>query len=70
MTFVVTLHHQDMAREGKGRIKDRSSTEHPKVFVYVPTEVARDTAFPFNWRDGEEVIVGIEGKKLVIEKTH
>jgi len=58
-----------MAREGKGRIKDRSSTAHPKVFVYVPTEVARDTAFPFDWKNGEQVIVKIEGQKLVIHKA-
>ncbi len=58
-----------MAREGRGRIKDRSSTEHPKVFVYVPTEVARDTAFPFDWKKGEEVLVKIEGQKLIIRKV-
>ncbi len=58
-----------MAREGKGRIKDRSSTEHPKVFVYVPTEVARDTAFPFDWKKGEQVLVKIEGQKLVIRRA-
>ncbi len=58
-----------MAREGRGRIKDRSSTEHPKVFVYVPTEVARDTAFPFDWKKGEEVLVKIEGQKLIIRKA-
>ncbi len=58
-----------MAREGRGRIKDRSSTEHPKVFVYVPTEVARDTAFPFDWGKGEEVLVKIEGQKLIIRKV-
>ncbi len=58
-----------MAREAKGRIKDRSSTEHPKVFVYVPTEVARDTAFPFDWKKGEEVLVKIEGQKLIIRKA-
>lgn len=56
-----------MAREGRGRIKDRSSTKHPKVFVYVPTEVARDTAFPFDWITGEDVLVRIEGQKLVIK---
>lgn len=58
-----------MAREGRGRIKDRSSTEHPKVFVYVPTEVARDTSFPFDWQSGEQVLVKIEGQKLVIQKA-
>ncbi len=58
-----------MAREGRGRIKDRSSTEHPKVFLYIPTEVARDTAFPFDWRKGDEVIVRIDGSTLVVQKT-
>ncbi len=58
-----------MTREGVGRIKDRSSTRYPKVFIYVPTEVARDTSFPFDWSKGEEVKVRIEGKRLVVEKA-
>ncbi|MCP8320022.1 MAG: hypothetical protein H3Z52_03635 [archaeon] len=57
-----------MVREGRGRIKDRSSTKHPKVFIYVPTEVARDTSFPFDWVKGEDVLVRIDGKKLIVEK--
>ncbi len=58
-----------MAREGTGRIKDRSSTRYPKVFIYVPTEVARDTSFPFDWRKGEDIKVRIEAKRLVVEKA-
>jgi hypothetical protein len=60
---------REHGREGRGRIKDRSSTEHPKVFVYGPTEVVRDTAFPFDWKKGEEVVVKIEGQKLIILKS-
>ena len=58
----------NMVREGRGRIKDRSATKHPKVFIYVPTEVARDTAFPFDWVQGEDVWVVIDGDRLVITK--
>ena len=39
---------------------------YDKFFVYIPTSVAKDSAFPF--RPGEEVLVRIEGKRLVIEK--
>ncbi len=39
---------------------------YDKFFVYIPTSVAKDSAFPF--KPGEEVIVRIDGKRLVIEK--
>jgi hypothetical protein len=39
---------------------------YDKFFIYIPTSVAKDSAFLF--KSGEEVVVRIEGKKLVIEK--
>jgi len=54
-----------VARSGKGKVVDRGY-KYPKIFVYVPKDVASDTGFPF--KIGEDVIVTIEGEKLVIEK--
>ena len=54
-----------MARSGKGKVVDRGF-RYPKIFVYVPKDVASDTGFPF--KIGEDVTVTIEGVKLVIEK--
>jgi hypothetical protein len=56
---------QPMGRTGKGKIVDRGF-KYRRVFVYIPSKVADDTAFPF--QIGEDVTVTIEGKKLVIEK--
>ena len=54
-----------VTRSGKGKVVDRGY-KYPKVFIYVPKDVAADTAFPF--KTGEDVTVTIEGEKLVIEK--
>ena len=56
--------------EGVGKIINRPTKTggkiYDKFFVYIPASVAKDSAFPF--KPGEEVIVRIEGDKLVIEK--
>jgi hypothetical protein len=54
-----------VAGEGKGKIVDRG-WKYPKIFVYIPKEVASDTSFPF--KIGENVTVRIDGQRLVIEK--
>ncbi len=54
-----------MSGQGKGKIVDRGKN-YRKIFVYIPKEVSSDTSFPF--KPGDDVIVKIEGKKLVIEK--
>lgn len=55
---------------GKGRFINRRSKTGKKLydrfFVYVPTYVAKDKHFPF--KEGDEVLVRIEERKLVIEK--
>ncbi|AEA47515.1 hypothetical protein Arcve_1513 [Archaeoglobus veneficus SNP6] len=40
---------------------------YDKFFIYIPTNVAKDSAFPF--KPGEEVVIRIDGDRLVIEKT-
>ena len=56
--------------EGVGKIINRPTKTggkiYDKFFVYIPASVAKDSAFPF--KPGEEVIVRIEGNRLVIEK--
>lgn len=39
---------------------------YDKYFIYIPTSVAKDSAFPF--KPGEEVIIKIEGDQLIIKK--
>lgn len=57
-------------REGKGRFINRPTRTggrtYDKFFVYIPTEVARDGTFPFE--KGEEVVLRIGNKRLIIEK--
>ena len=52
--------------EGKGKIY-RSGTAHT-MFVSIPADVVKDGSFPFDREKGNDVIVRIEGSKLVIEK--
>lgn len=58
--------------EGKGRMINRPTKTgkrtYDKYFVYIPTEVARDSLFPF--KDGEEVTVKIDATKktLIVKK--
>ena len=59
-------------RKVKGKIHQHRSTKtggrsYDKFFICVPTEVARDGTFPF--KEGEEVVISIENKKVVITKT-
>ena len=55
---------------GRGRFSNRPSRTGGKLydryFVYIPTYVAKDEAFPFE--SGEEVLVRIEGERLIIER--
>ena len=58
-------------RKGKGRFFNRPTTskgkKYDKFFIYIPTEVARDTNFPL--KDGDRVEVEIKGKTLIIRKV-
>ncbi len=57
-------------QKGKGKFINRPTQtggrSYDKFFIYLPTELARDGTFPF--KEGEEVAVEIENKKLVITK--
>ena len=57
--------------KGKGRFFNSPSTskgkKYDKFFVYIPTELARDSNCPL--KDGDRVIVEIKGKELIIRKA-
>jgi len=58
-------------REGTGRFVNRPTVtggrKYDRFFIYVPTEVARDSAFPF--KEGEKLKIRIEKEGLVITKA-
>jgi hypothetical protein len=58
-------------QKGKGRFFNRPTIskgkKYDKFFIYVPTEVARDTSFPL--KDGDRIKVAIRGKTVIITKA-
>jgi hypothetical protein len=58
-------------RKAIGRVVNRPTItggkRYDKIFVYIPSQVANDTAFPFE--TGTKVEVEIKGKTLSIKKT-
>ena len=38
-----------VARTGKGKVVDRG-TRYPKIYIYVPMDVVKDSTFPFKVR--------------------
>jgi len=55
-----------VAKTGKGKVVNRGTQRYPRIFVYIPSKVATDSAFPFEI--GEDVQVSIEEDKLIISK--
>jgi hypothetical protein len=59
-----------LATKGRGRFINRPTTtggkKYDKFFVYVPTEVAKDSQFPFKSGDEIEMAVDVKNKALVI----
>ncbi|MCL2477233.1 hypothetical protein [Candidatus Bathycorpusculum sp.] len=58
---------------GDGKLINRPTTTggkmYDKFFIYVPLEVARDSAFPFKPNDKVHVKIDPETKQLIIEKA-
>ena len=73
MSWKVVTPNKDskIMRKGKGRFFNRPTISkgkrYDKFFMYIPTEVARDTNFPF--KDGDRVEVEIKDETLIIRKT-
>jgi hypothetical protein len=59
--------------EGEGKLINRPTQTggktYDKFFIYVPIEVARDTAFPFKPKEPVKVRIDIENSRLIIEKV-
>jgi hypothetical protein len=58
--------------EGEGKFINRPTQTggklYDKFFVYVPTEVARDSLFPFKTGEVVKVKIDVENNRLIIEK--
>ncbi len=54
-----------MVLQAKGRFVNRPTStggkKYDKFFIYVPTELAKDSQFPFH--DGDEVAISVKAKK-------
>ena len=59
--------------EAYGKLMNRPTQTggktYDKFFIYVPIEVARDSAFPFKANERVKVKIDIDNKRLLIEKT-
>jgi hypothetical protein len=61
-----------LVSKGRGKFINRPTQTgkrtYDKFFIYVPTEVARDSTFPL--KDGDEVEVEIDakGKRLLVKR--
>jgi hypothetical protein len=59
--------------EGTGKLINRPTMTggkmYDKFFIYVPIEVARDSAFPFEQNEKVHVKIDRETKRLIIEKA-
>ena len=58
--------------KGKGGFINRPAKTggklYDKFFIYVPTDVARDSSFPFKVKDELKISIDKDNNRLVIEK--
>ena len=54
---VVTLRKRPVESRGK---------EYQSAYVTIPSEMVKDTSFPF--KIGDQLVIRIEGKRLVLEE--
>ncbi|MDG6926800.1 MAG: hypothetical protein JRN09_09650 [Nitrososphaerota archaeon] len=59
-----------MANKGSGRFVNRptrtGSKKYDKFFIYVPTEVAKDSQFPFKPGQAVEVTIDLPRKRVIV----
>jgi hypothetical protein len=59
--------------ESTSKIVNRPSTtagkQYDKLFIYIPTELSKDSAFPFTANEKIKIKIDPTNKKLTIEKT-
>jgi hypothetical protein len=60
--------------EGKGKFINRPTRTagklYDKHFVYIPTEVARDSLFPFKTQEIVKVSIDKKKNRIIIEKLN
>jgi hypothetical protein len=58
--------------ESESKIVNRPTTtagkQYDKLYVYIPTEVAKDSAFPFRANDKVKLRIDVENRRLLIGK--
>jgi len=58
--------------EGQGKIINRPTRTggklYDKFFIYIPTEVARDSLFPFKTGETIKVMIDTKNNRLIVEK--
>ncbi len=68
--FVFDTVTPDLVDKGVGRFVNRPTTtggrKYDKFFVYVPTEVAKDSQFPFEEGEAVEVRVDAKRKRVIV----
>jgi hypothetical protein len=62
-----------LVSKGRGKFTNRPTKTgrrtYDKFFIYVPTEVARDSTFPFKDGDVIEVEIDAKGKRLLVKRA-
>jgi len=70
---VMTDRGTKLVSKGKGKFINRSTRtgkrDYDKFFIYVPTEVARDSTFPLREGDEVEVEIDLKGKRLLVKRV-
>lgn len=70
--IVIKWSDTNLALQGKGRFINRPTTtggkSYDKYFVYIPTELANDSQFPFKVGDILKISVSPKARRLVLEK--
>jgi hypothetical protein len=60
-------------QEGKGAFINRPTRTggklYDKFFIYIPTEVARDSSFPFKVKDELKISIDKEKNRVILEKV-
>jgi hypothetical protein len=63
----------NLATQGKGRFVNRPTTtggkKYDKYFVYIPTELATDSQFPFKVGSLVRITINTKAKKIILEKA-
>jgi hypothetical protein len=51
------------------RPTETAGKKYDKYYIYIPTELAKDSAFPFKTNDKLKIKIDPKNKRLIIEST-